>query len=342
MRRKMKMKRIKLYVAGTIAKCPEFSPPDLDIVNRLISYAYPKHLTYWLDITEGKKGNLILDSGAFSAWTKGKTLDIHTYAQYARDLLDNPKAGTKKIRIVNLDVIPGKGGETKALNRQNISKVERQKNQDTINKSAEMGLMNLRIFKEKYGITPIHVFHQGEDWSWLVEMCKETDYVGISPANDLSVYEKMAWMRNVFSYMKTNNIHVHTHGFGVMIPHLLLELPWTSCDATSWLMIAAMGKIMHILQGGLNANPKETQHLSNPPYKLIAITEQRKPSEKGISKALFTELAASGYSYEHLQKYVTRAAYNVKSLLIYEKWLNYKKFDISFNSNTNFFQYENR
>ena len=51
-------------------------------------------------------GTMFLDSGAFSAWTKGESIDIDAYARFCVRLQDKVEA------IANLDVIPGEYGRT--------------------------------------------------------------------------------------------------------------------------------------------------------------------------------------------------------------------------------------
>lgn len=164
-----------------------------------------------LDIVKGK--NIIIDSGAFSAWTQKTEINIDEYIDFCLDL---KKTRKENLYFVNLDVIPGEWGRTPTL--------------DEIEESAQKGWDNMLHMRSK-GINPIHVFHMHEDFKWLDRIAKELDYIGISPANDVPKSEKIAWLDRVFSKIKATK---KTHGFGVTAPDIIYRYPWYSCDSISW------------------------------------------------------------------------------------------------------------
>ncbi len=176
--------------------------------------------------------NLILDSGAFSAWTKKKPVDIDEYAKFCLEHLDDVEY------IVNLDVIPGEPG---AISEDQLSAKQ-------INKAAENGwdnyqkLMGLGIPRDKL----IPVFHQGEDFTWLQVMRHASNYVGLSPANDRTTNEKMEWLDKCMTFVcdTKGTPHVKFHGFGVTSVRILLEYPWYSVDSASWVMFSRYGTIL--------------------------------------------------------------------------------------------------
>jgi len=154
---------------------------------------------------------IMVDSGAFSIWMSGKKVDLDEYIQYCKKL----KGTGLKFHFVNLDVIPGRYGVRP-------TKEEREQ-------SAEEGWKNMEKMK-KEGLNCIHVFHQHEDFKWLRKMM-EFDYIGISPANDVSLKQKRIWLDNVFSLIKGT---VKTHAFGLTDKNLMLRYPWYSMDSTTW------------------------------------------------------------------------------------------------------------
>lgn len=168
----------------------------------------------------------MLDSGAFSAWNCGKSIDIDHYIAFIRahaDWIDY---------VVALDVIPGAFGTTPGP-----AEVEA---------SAEQSWAQF-LYMEKEGITAIPVFHMGEQFKWLRRMvdhgCK---YIGISPANDRTTKAKRVWLDRVFDDIcdKDGLPVVKTHAFGVTSIDLLIRYPWFSADSTTWIMMAARGKIL--------------------------------------------------------------------------------------------------
>lgn len=168
----------------------------------------------------------MLDSGAFSAWNKGAEIDIDHYIAFIKhhaEYIDH---------YVVLDKIPGAFGVTPSA-----AEVE---------ESAQQSWDNL-LYMQAAGLDPIPVFHMGEQFKWLRRMvdhgCK---YIGISPANDRTTQAKRVWLDRVFDEItdKEGWPLVQTHAFGVTAVELLMRYPWYSADSTTWIMIAARGKIL--------------------------------------------------------------------------------------------------
>ena len=173
--------------------------------------------------------NLILDSGAFSVWTKGNIIDIDKYVQFCID--SKQKCIDSKLYFVNLDVLPGKFGEYPD---------EKQREE-----SAEKGWENM-LYLESKGLKVIPVFHQHEDFKWLDRIREHTDYIGISPANDVSSKMKEKWLEKVFSITRDT---IKTHGFGITSFPLLKKFPFYSVDSTSWVASGRFAS-MHVFQNG--------------------------------------------------------------------------------------------
>ena len=96
------------------------------------------------------------------------------------------------------------------------------------------------------------IFHQGEDFKWLRNMLeyrhpdgKPIWYIGISPANDVNVSEKVKWLETVYKIIaESSNPNVHTHAFGMTSLNVLEQYPFTSADSTSWILSASNGSII--------------------------------------------------------------------------------------------------
>lgn len=180
---------------------------------------------------------MILDSGAFSAWTKKTEINIDEYIQFYHEHKDYVDY------IVNLDVIPGEWGRTATP--------------EEAEEACEKGFKNYyymlenNIPHEKL----IHVFHMGDDFSYLERMFEEcTDYIGISPANDKTTGQKMKWLEKVYGdYIcdKKGIPQIRTHGFGVTALNILIRFPWYSADSTSWTLTSRFGCIfVPVKRGG--------------------------------------------------------------------------------------------
>jgi hypothetical protein len=105
---------------------------------------------------------IFLDSGAFSAWGKGVTIDLDSYIAFVR------RHETLLHAYVNLDVIPGQYGERE-------QKLER------IEAAAASSYRNQQRMKDA-GLRPIPVFHQDESFHWLKRMLDDGEpCIALSP-----------------------------------------------------------------------------------------------------------------------------------------------------------------
>lgn len=172
------------------------------------------------------KCDMVIDSGAFSAWTQKKTVDLDAYCEYVHALKD------KCDHYVNLDVIPGEFGRIPTP--------------EEAAKAAQDGWDNM-VYMQQQGLDPMPVFHQGDDFKWLARMIEEGyDYIGISPANDRTTNQRIEWLDDVFSVICNEDglPMVRTHGLAATSPKILRRYPWYSCDSTSWRVPGDLGQIM--------------------------------------------------------------------------------------------------
>ncbi len=219
-----------LYFAGSQNKlCDEYMLAHS--ANRLCSQLGEKKIIqYWIqNKTENSK--LFIDSGAFTAYTKGDVIDVDDYIDYINSI-------TQHLTIyAQLDKIPGRFNQPKSL--QDIKEAP--------SLSWENYLYMRPRMKEPEKLVPI--FHQGEDYKWLVNMLEWVDengnhipYIGISPAVDMPGIEQ--FLDRSFSIIsKSSNPNVKTHAFGMTRLSLLERYPYYSADSTSWLKSGSMGSI---------------------------------------------------------------------------------------------------
>lgn len=180
------------------------------------------------------KSKLFIDSGAFSAHTKGKVVDVDDYIDFINSI-------DQYVYIfAQVDKIPGVFGKPKT--DEQLASAPKESWDNYL-------YMRTRV-KSRDKLLP--VFHQGEDFKWLKNMLefthedgKHIDYIGISPANDVSVQSKAGWLVEVFKIIKaSSNPNVKTHAFGMTSLYLLEQFPLTSADSTTWVISAANGNIM--------------------------------------------------------------------------------------------------
>lgn len=193
--------------------------------NILISFAFCKTPEKIIEKFQGNfPKRLIIDSGAFSVWSKDQIIDIDSYINFCKKL-KQILPNQVKLDIVNLDVLPGKFG---------VRPTQRQRED-----SVEQGWKNM-LYMESKGLKVIHVFHQHESFEWLDKIRNHSDYIGISPANDVSMKEKLNWLNKVFSILKNN---IKTHGFAVTSEKQLYQYPFYSVDSSSWSASSRFGKV---------------------------------------------------------------------------------------------------
>lgn len=166
-----------------------------------------------------------MDSGVFSAWGRGETLDIKEYCAFIKR--NEPLLSC----YATMDVIPGEFG--------------RKRTSDEVEKSAQGSYKNQQKMKDK-GLKPIPIFHQGEAFRWLEKYVADGEpYVGISTAKDLRNTEQRKWLDEVFTAItdKSGRPYIHTHGFGITNIPLLLRYPWYTADSTTWSLAAGFGLV---------------------------------------------------------------------------------------------------
>lgn len=155
------------------------------------------------------KLDMMLDSGAFSAHTKGTEIDLDAYIAYIK------KWEPYFTCYINLDVI----GDAEA----------------TARNQAKM---------EEAGLKPIPVFHIGEEFSFLKKLMDKYEYIGIGGIANLSgTGESFKFLNQVFDLVcdKEGYPRNKLHAFGITNTEAMMGYPWYSVDSTSWLYSSRMG-----------------------------------------------------------------------------------------------------
>jgi hypothetical protein len=154
--------------------------------------------------------NLIIDSGAFTTYTRGTTIDLRAYIEFALDARKWPG----NVTIVNLDSIGGPGGHEEA---------------------AQVGFENFKPMRAA-GLDPMPVVHAGESFDWLHRYLDQgVQYIGLgwSAARGNAKRDFYAAIWEHLRDSKGNPL-VRVHGFAESTRDLL-DYPWASADSTTWL-----------------------------------------------------------------------------------------------------------
>lgn len=174
-----------------MAKLPDQSKPAL-----LASYVYlepflkSKHTYAYRDWA--------LDSGAYTARSKGVEIDLGRYIELCLALMAEDPTLTE---IFSLDVI----GNHKAT------------------------LKNTERMWEA-GVPATPAFHIGEPESFLQHIAKTYPKIALGGMADLKGKAKYEWASQCFARVWPKPVH----GFGAGTEELILGLPWHSTDASSW------------------------------------------------------------------------------------------------------------
>lgn len=282
---------IDLYFAGS--QCPE----STELVEQ---GGYCRLYSYFNDMSNIRKrfesnppGKLFIDSGAFTAWTKGVKLDVDEY-------IDFLNANSDKIYLAGqVDSIAGE------INRSATLEEQTQASEDTWDNYL---YMRSRL---KNPDMVVYTFHIGEDFkylkqalAWKDENGKGFPYMALGGTVGKPVADKIRWFRRVFDIIKSSdNPNVKVHAFGMTSLKVLTMFPFASADSTAWIMTGSNGGIMTQLG-------------------VIDISSQRKSDPNHYShldeqhiQYLRNLIEKFGYTLEELgEDYRARVCYNLKYL----------------------------
>lgn len=192
--------------------------------------------------------SIMLDSGAFTAWTKGRKLRLGKVQAAYRNFMERAD-GRFEVWLVNLDVIPGKKGE----------KTTRKQISEAITESDR----NFEVLTREFGNCVLPVFHQEEPRKRLMEIIDQADehgdYICISPKNSLAEPERIRWAREANKAADKRAPHVKRHGLATTGNRMVREIFWTSADSASWKKHGVVGTIdLHYGNfQGMDVIPKE-------------------------------------------------------------------------------------
>lgn len=246
---------------------------------------------------------IFVDSGAFSAFTKGITLNTDKYIEYL-----NNKVNEYNLNMVaQVDTIPGTYGldstSTSKLCINNfLYMIERMKNPDIL--------------------VPVH--HYGESFEDLKKLVKlevngrPLQYLCLARSGKMTLDLLLPYLDEAFEIILEYNPNLKVHGLGMSDINLLEKYPFYSSDSSTHLQLAVRGLILipHLGNGSRNAivisskgSTEHSQHFSKLP--------------KNQKEWLLSEIVNRGYTFESLQEDVKfRLKWNAEFLM--DLFDNYK------------------
>lgn len=177
----------------------------------LCSYHYWKSKIELIKECLEKGYEVFVDSGAFSAKSLGKEIDIDAYCNFIIE--------TGVTMYAGLDVI----GDASAT------------------------MKNVHYMENRYGLKPIPTFHMGSELTELYPLMK---YSYIALGGLVFSPGVIQHCDEVWHYILSNNPNLRVHGFGVTSLDIMKRYPWTSVDSSSYKSCRRFGR-QGILYNGL-------------------------------------------------------------------------------------------
>ena len=246
--------------------------------NLLESFHYI-HRQSFVDSIRGDNRKVFLDSGAFSAFTKGVSVDIPKYCEYIKrnkDIIEHVDGD------ILASVLDGIGDPLKTYQNQ--------------------------LEMERLGVRPLPCFHYGEDERYLEWYIANYSYITIGGMVPISTPQLKIWLDRIWEKYLTDGAgrpKVRVHGFGLTTVSLMERYPWYSVDSSSWVQIARVGGMMLMPEARVinvsNQSPQrrvEGQHIDTltPP----------------LRQAVEEKLRSCGVDTERMREtYLSRWCYNI-------------------------------
>ncbi len=227
-------------------------------------YTERKDIEVWKDKYLSPNNNLLIDSGAFTAHTKNKAIDVNEYIGYINSFT------SPDVFFVQLDHIPGIFGMPRT--------------KEHVTESAEKSWENFIYMVDKVNRPDrlLPVFHLGEDLKYLERILntqfngKYLDYIGFGGLSIRSNRDRDVHLERAKRVVKgSKNPNVKVHAFGVTTFKLLEKYPFYSCDSSTWIQNSTMGSII-TPKGGFvvsDTRIKDPAHVCNMPKEVYIALE---------------------------------------------------------------------
>jgi hypothetical protein len=210
-----------IHIAGHSAT------PDME---RQVKPEHDSHLTTYADKTEvvntitaisdrvDLRPRVIIDSGAFTAFTTGKAINPKDYAEWALDFDKRWRHKMESLEFMNLDVI---GNQEASWRNQAIL--------------------------EALGMKPLPIVTYGVDLKHLERALAEYDYIALGGLVPYSRHKDKlrVWLDSCFSrvmaYKKKTGVMRRIHLLGITTDWVLKRYPCFSSDSSSWVSCLRFG-----------------------------------------------------------------------------------------------------
>lgn len=260
------------------------------VENKLESYHYIGKQSY-VDKIRANGDKVFLDSGAFSAFTLNKEVNIYQYVDYIKrneDIIDCAS------------VLDGIGDPQKTYENQ--------------------------ILMERLGVKPLPCFHYGEDERYLEWYISKYEYITIGGMVPISNNQLFHWLDRIWEKYLCDSAgrpRLKVHGFGLTSVPLMERYPWFSVDSSSWVQIGAFGNVFMPRVGTIafstqSPNRKvENQHIDTLPPIMRQQVEQTLIGQgydvNRLREVTYARWAYNAWVYSELGKSMEGKVLNFKN-----------------------------
>ncbi len=225
---------------------------------------------------------VMIDSGAFSAYNLGKSIDLDAYCTWLHENMGWIDS------YINLD----------KLDPHNLEDGARQ------------GWENYRHMRRR-GLRPIPVLHAGENVDWLHRYLDDgADYVALAAVAFIPKKHTDAWYAAVWDHLVTadGSPAVKVHALGEGRVESMIAFPWKSVDTASWFFAS-------MVSGTFKTDQGQTLNMRADGQNTDSSTHVKSLDPE--SRALFeTAMAAAGIKKAVFDSWTPRAAYVIRSYLM--------------------------
>lgn len=256
------------------AKMTEAERGHLKAIRYILeSYHYVNNQTK-VDAMRRDGIKIFLDSGAFSAFTQGVTINLDQYCAYI-------KRNTDIIDIAS--VLDAVGDPQKTAD-----------NQAAI---------------ESNGIQVLPCYHYGEDESYLCRYLEVYPYITIGGMVPIGKPQLRTWLDRIWSrYLcrPDGTPRVKVHAFGMTSLSLMVRYPWYSVDSSSWVQGGSMGNVL-IPGVGMFAISSQSASRKHAQRHMATINPPQQAE-------LLARISRFGFTWERLaEEYLARWMFNIAS-----------------------------
>lgn len=279
---------VHLYFSGTPGGAQNVV--DTQLINsgahRLSTFAYPKEALHYLRLADqlGVRTKMIIDSGAFTAWSVGKPVQLADLLAY-NDKLIRDYGDRHEFMFIALDKIPGERG--------------RRATQGEIDSAIIVSYNNFVTMQQHlHPRTVLPVYHSGEDRRLLECYLKLTDYICLSMDQGMSEHSRLEWAKRAIVP------GARFHGLAATGNRMVSEVAWHSVDSSSWLTVGSMGGLLWP-QGErfrVLAVSKDSpnRHDAGAHITTLSAVERAAVERKIVGLGFDPELLATDYKQRHL------------------------------------------